>query len=111
MKINYLIAYDIREPKRLNRIHYYISKKATALQKSVFLITANQKDITTITADLLDRAKTDTDDIRLYPIHKLDNIWTAGKQAEKLSGLYSSFSTQPKSSLGSRLVARLFGVK
>jgi CRISPR-associated protein Cas2 len=111
MKIHYLIAYDIREPKRLNRVHYFISKKATALQRSVFLVKANQSDIKSITGGLLERADTQVDDIRLYPLQSVDKIWVAGKQAEKMSGLYPSFSKKQKPSLTSRFINRLFGAK
>lgn len=72
MKINYLIAYDIRDPKRLKRVHYFISKKASALQRSVFLIKANQTDIQSVTKALLERAATQEDDIRLYPLQNMD---------------------------------------
>ena len=111
MKINYLIAYDIREPKRLNRVHYFISKKAIALQRSVFFIKANPSEIKSITGGLLERADTQEDDIRLYPLQSVDRIWVAGRQAEKMSGLYSSFSSTLKPSLTSRFINRLFGAK
>ncbi len=111
MKKNYLIAYDIREPKRLGRIHYFISKKATAMQNSVFLIIANQSDLKTVTDGLLDRADTQVDDIRLYPLQSHNQIWVAGQQAEKMSGIYPSFATKVKPSIKSRFIKRLFGAE
>lgn len=111
MKINYLIAYDIREPKRLNRVHYFICKKATALQRSVFLVNADKADIKAISKALIERADTQVDDIRLYPLQGLEAIWVAGKQAEKMSGLYPSFSAKEKPSVTSRFINRLFGAK
>ncbi len=111
MKIHYLIAYDIREPKRLRKVHYYISKKAMALQRSVFLVKADKSDIKKIAIALLERADTQKDDIRLYPLQGVNKMWVAGKQAEKMSGLYPAFSSQLKPSLTSRFINRLFGAK
>ncbi|HHW7566765.1 TPA: CRISPR-associated endonuclease Cas2 [Mannheimia haemolytica] len=35
--MNYLIGYDITEPKRLQKVHQRLIKYATAIQYSVFL--------------------------------------------------------------------------
>lgn len=107
MKHNYLIAYDIRQAKRLRRVHYFISKRATALQRSVFLITDNTAAINDISQGVLSLAKTEVDDIRLYPIQELDKIWVAGMQSEKFHGLYGSAKIGAKKNLAKQLVNSL----
>ncbi len=111
MNINYLIAYDITEAKRLNRVHYFISKRATALQRSVFLINGDSASIKRVSKALLERADTRVDDIRLYPLQNLDRIWVAGKQAEILSGLYPGNAGEASTSFSTRFIRRLFGAK
>lgn len=109
MKYNYLIAYDIRHAKRLRRVHYYMSKRATALQKSVFLIKETPSAVNAISSGVLALADTNEDDIRLYPIQQMDKVWVAGRQAEKLQGLYGAAKISVKKSLAKKVLSALFG--
>lgn len=111
MKYNYLIAYDIRHVKRLRRVHYYISKRATPLQKSVFLVKETPSTVEAISRGLLALADTDEDDIRLYPIQQMDQIWMAGRQAKQLQGLYGTAKVSVKKSLVKKVLNTLFGSK
>ena len=88
MKSWYIIAYDIRRPKRLRRLHYYLRKRATALQNSVFLIKADDKYLKHLSKTIQSIADGSEDDIRIYPIHHPDTLWAAGKQVNALKGLY-----------------------
>ncbi len=89
MKHWYLIAYDIRETKRLQKVHYYLKKRATALQNSVFLLHVDSKKLMEIMHGVKERAKGQIDDIRLYPIPNPGIIWAAGKQVGTMQHLYS----------------------
>ena len=83
----YILSYDIHHPVRLRRFHYRISKEAVALQKSVYLIEADDKqlrEVERIVADCVHRHK---DDVRLYPIHHPRDLWGAGRQAESFAAL------------------------
>lgn len=64
----YLIAYDIADPKRLARVHRYLSRVALALQYSVFIarLTDRQRDkVITALSRLIDPG---ADDVRVYPV-------------------------------------------
>lgn len=89
MKSWYIIAYDIRDPKRLRKLHYHLRKQAIPMQYSVFLIKANGKVLKNLLKTIRSIAKDDEDDIRLYPIFNPNTIWAAGRQATTLFSLYS----------------------
>lgn len=84
----YLIAYDVRDPKRLRKVHYYLRKQALAVQKSVFIIHTDLATLARIEGQLRQRVVEREDDLRLYAIPTPAALWAAGQQAERLSGLY-----------------------
>jgi CRISPR-associated protein Cas2 len=64
----YLVAYDVRDPKRLVRLHRFLKTRARALQYSVFLASLTRAERRRLLADigrLIDRK---ADDVRLYPV-------------------------------------------
>lgn len=73
----FLLCYDIREPKRLQRAHRFVSKHALALQYSVFLITQKSKAIATF--NWLKKHLPDEDDVRLYEVRSGQSLWLYGK--------------------------------
>ena len=80
-----IISYDIRDPKRLLRVHYRLKKEAVALQKSVFLVKSHR--LNKVIALIDQYADDSEDDVRLYPITHPNAIWAAGRQADSLSNL------------------------
>lgn len=100
----YILSYDIRDPKRLQRTHYYLKKEAIALQKSVFLVPSNH--VNEAKAIIQQYTRDNEDDVRLYPITHPNAIWTAGCQAEALKPL----GIKPAKSLasGDSFVKKLF---
>jgi len=88
----YLLAYDIRENRRLRRIHACLKKQAVAFQKSVFLLHEDREGLEHILEQVRACADDQADDVRLYPVHSPNDLWTAGLQAEKFQGLYSGGS-------------------
>lgn len=81
----YILAYDIREEKRLKRLHYHLKKHAIALQKSVFLV--EQNNYHAVLEVIKKYSKQNEDDVRLYPIVHPNAIWGAGLQADAIAGL------------------------
>jgi len=108
MKHWYLIAYDIREPKRLRRVHYCLRKQALALQKSVFAIETDPRHLEEVLAQVHDLAAPNEDDIRLYAIPGPAALWTAGQQEHKLAGLHGGETATREGSLIKRLFDGLF---
>ncbi|MCX7093894.1 MAG: CRISPR-associated endonuclease Cas2 [Methylobacter sp.] len=95
----YLLSYDIRHEKRLRKFHYRLSKYALALQKSVFLIEADEPEIQRIIQLVDHYTHSLEDDVRLYPIANPKAIWSAGIQHQAFSGLsVVKTPTKPKTS-------------
>lgn len=99
----YLIAYDVRDPRRLQRLHYYLRKHATALQESVFMIQADATALAEVEKGI--RARTDprVDDLRLYAIPSPAAVWAAGAQASVLQGCYAPTGSGEATRVSARL--------
>lgn len=96
----YLLSYDICHEKRLRKFHYRLSKHGLALQKSVFLIEADEPQIRQI-IDLVEKyTHTQEDDVRLYPIAHPKEIWSAGVQQQAFQGLGIANAQAKKKSSG-----------
>jgi CRISPR-associated protein Cas2 len=109
MKNWYLLAYDIRETKRLKKVHRFLKKHATALQNSVFLLNVDKKTLEQIIAGVKERTKGNIDDVRLYPISNPNTIWADGKQIGVMKHLYIGKVSQTKTSGLQHLFSNLFG--
>lgn len=77
----YLIAYDIAEPRRLQRLHRRLRRDGLAMQESVFLVQCNQGGIGTLMDELAALIHRREDDLRAYPIQGPDEIWLRGHHA------------------------------
>lgn len=64
----YLIAYDIRDPRRLTRVYKLCKRLGLHLQYSVFLVRANPRQIDDLARELETLIHPRRDDIRIYPI-------------------------------------------
>ena len=62
----WLIAYDIRQPARLRRVHKYLSRLGHALQYSLFVADLNDNELAQAKMELEKRADAKVDDIRMY---------------------------------------------
>ncbi|WFE69481.1 CRISPR-associated endonuclease Cas2 [Thiomicrospira sp. R3] len=74
----HILAYDIKNPKRLQRVHKYIKKFGLALQKSVYLVLASEQRMETIMAELASLINPKLDDVRTYPIESAQTLWLYG---------------------------------
>jgi len=95
MKQWQIIAYDIKDKRRLSRVHRRLKKDALALQKSVFATKKTTAELNALLDDLLALVDSGEDDIRSYPIHRLTDIWSLGQQNVAVENL--TFARSPKS--------------
>jgi len=68
MRNDFLIAYDITDPRRLQRMHRYLSQEAVPIEYSVFFATEDVRRLLGIldhASALIDPA---SDDLRCYPL-------------------------------------------
>ena len=72
----YMISYDIRHPRRLQRAHRLLKKRASALLESLFLFQGDNRALACLLAELLQVIKPLEDDLLIYqlrsdrPIHR-----------------------------------------
>ncbi len=88
----WLIAYDIRDPRRLQRVHRYLKSEAVPVQYSVFVTRVNANDLARIRVGLRDLIDATADDVRIYHVPDNPEITTLGRQGlpdgiQMLSGI------------------------
>ncbi len=86
----FLLAYDIRDPRRLQRTHAFVRKRGIALQRSVFLIRADRESLAELEAGIRQRVHDRRDDVRLYPVPGPAALWAAGLQQAAIGGLFAA---------------------
>lgn len=109
MKQWYLLAYDVRDPKRLSRLHYALKKKALPMQESVFLVQADAAKLKAILAIVKDRIHVREDDVRLYPLRHPNDMWLAGCQQTSMAGLFAGKEAKTASVTAMQRIRNLFG--
>lgn len=62
----WLLAYDIADPRRLQRVHRRMQHHAMPLEYSVFWLEGSDKDRSECLADVLPLLRRDADDLRAY---------------------------------------------
>ena len=68
-KYDFILSYDIADPKRLRKIARKVERKALRLQYSVFvLFDATQEEVTKLLEELTQLYHEEQDDIRVYRI-------------------------------------------
>jgi len=68
MTQNWLIGYDITDPKRLNRVHRAMVNRATPIEYSIFLFIGSEKGLAECLAAVNALIDPKTDDVRCYPL-------------------------------------------
>lgn len=106
----YVLAYDVRDEKRLRRLHYVIKKEGIALQKSVFLIQATQQQLKKIRELVTENTHTKQDDVRLYPLTHPDAMWMSGLQQSALDGLYAAKPSKDRKKKGKGILSLIGGL-
>lgn len=64
----YIICYDVSNPKRLGRLFRYLRKCAMPLQYSVFLFTGDDRQLARCLSKAVSFIDTKEDDLRAYPL-------------------------------------------
>jgi CRISPR-associated protein Cas2 len=68
MRSNYLICYDITEPKRLAKVYKFMAGKGVHLQYSVFHCSLTWRELLMLKEKLSWLIEKEEDDIRIYPL-------------------------------------------
>jgi CRISPR-associated protein Cas2 len=76
----WLLAYDIRDPKRLQRVGRYLRQEGVRLQYSVYLLSGNREHIEHVVEQLRQLINEKADDVRIYPLTENTRIWGLGTQ-------------------------------
>ena len=75
----WLLAYDIRDPKRLTRLHRYMKKQGIPMQYSVFLLYATARQIENIKQEVCAIIDERKDDVRIYHLGNEPHYTAIGK--------------------------------
>lgn len=68
MTKNWLIGYDISNPKRLGRVHRVMANYATPIEYSIFLYIGSENVLTECLAKVSQLIDPTSDDVRCYPL-------------------------------------------
>lgn len=71
MRRLYLVAYDIREPKRLRRVHKVMKGYGDRVQFSVFLCTLGKSELIEMKWDVGEVIKNDEDQVLIVDLGRL----------------------------------------
>jgi CRISPR-associated protein Cas2 len=76
----WLVAYDIRQPRRLRRVHRILRRQGLAAQYSAFTVEADDAAILTLLAALEAQIDRSEDDLRAYHLPARCPVWRLGAQ-------------------------------
>lgn len=89
MKQWHLLTYDVRDNKRLQRLHRYLKKHGLAVQNSIFLLHVTAAQLADILYAVRDIVQLRQDSVQLYPVADPAHIWAGGQQSMAAAGLFS----------------------
>jgi len=75
----WLVAYDIRDPKRLRSVHRTLRKQGIATQYSLFTLLADDAGLDELFAQLASLIDPRRDDVRAYAIPARARVWSLGR--------------------------------
>lgn len=78
---HWLLAYDIASPRRLQRLHYRLRKRALFVQQSVAVLRIGKADLHALLDELKEHFDPRLDDLRVYRVDWPDGVWLAGPDA------------------------------
>lgn len=76
----WLVAYDIRDPRRLGRVHRFLKRHALPVQYSIFVIRCTQRQLDAILEGIAARIDASCDDVRAYYLPDRCRVWSVGVQ-------------------------------
>jgi len=78
---NWLIAYDIADPRRLRRVHRFLSTQAVPVQYSVFATRLTPMKTGMMRTGLAQIIDESDDDVRIYPVPEPADLAVFGRKA------------------------------
>jgi CRISPR-associated protein Cas2 len=78
---NWLVAYDVADPRRLKRVHKYLRGHAVPVQYSVFVARCSPAKLGVMRASLAKLIASRDDDVRIYPIPEPAHLFVYGRKA------------------------------
>lgn len=75
----WLIAYDLRDDRRIARVHRLLTKVAVPVQYSVFAARGSQAGMRQLARQIEALIDADVDDVRMYPIPERPLLHTIGR--------------------------------
>ena len=66
--MNFIVAYDIADPKRLKNVAHTLEKCGRRVQKSVFIFTGSRKQLDAVIDSLISHIDISEDRIQAWPI-------------------------------------------
>jgi CRISPR-associated protein Cas2 len=76
----WLLAHDIRDQRRLQKVWRFLRKEGVRLQYSVYLLAGQRQQIEKLIDQLRFLIDEKTDDVRIYPLTESTRIWGLGRQ-------------------------------
>lgn len=80
-KRNWLIAYDIRSPRRLSKVHRCLKQHAIPVQYSIFVYHGNRAQLDRLLRDLASHIDATADDVRAYHLPERCEVHMLGRQS------------------------------
>lgn len=77
----WLVAYDIRDQRRLSRLHNFVKRHTVPVQYSVYLFSGHAGDLGELLAEIRRRIDKRVDDVRAYLVPEGAEIHTLGRGA------------------------------
>ena len=87
MKANYLVCYDITEPRRLSRLYRFMKGIGLHLQYSVFHCTFTWQELTDVKTKIEKIIEKCEDDVRIYPLPSNCNVVIMGQGSRVPGGV------------------------
>jgi CRISPR-associated protein Cas2 len=79
MKADYLVCYDIANPRRLGKVYKFMAGKGKHLQYSVFHCLLTWQELQKMKGELSNLINEEEDDIRIYPLPSAGKVIAMGR--------------------------------
>lgn len=76
----WLVAYDIRDPRRLRQVHRFLKAEGASVQYSAFSVSADDRRLQRIMQDIRALIDERVDDVRAYHVPARSPVWMLGRQ-------------------------------
>jgi CRISPR-associated protein Cas2 len=76
----WLIGYDVRDPRRLSRLHRWLKGHAIPVQYSVFVFLGTPGRFAEVLQGIRERIHPGRDDVRCYHLGARCPVWALGRQ-------------------------------